>query len=83
MSTAERVTFTITAKLGTGWWDLPGARWLYTSEVAPLLGVSPKTVTRWANEKKLPCQRTLGGHHRFPEQEIQDLAARLTYRRTP
>ena len=30
-----------------------------------MLGVSPNTVTRWAREGRLPCQVTLGGHHRF------------------
>jgi excisionase family DNA binding protein len=50
---------------------------LFTSQVADLLHVSPKTVARWAKEGRLPCQRTLGGHRRFPEQGIRELAARL------
>jgi excisionase family DNA binding protein len=53
------------------------ATFLYPGEVAALLHVSPKTIARWAKDGKLPFQRTLGGHHRFPEREIRELAARL------
>ncbi len=52
-------------------------RYLLGSEVAELLHVSPKTVARWAKEGKLPCMRTLGGHRRYPEREIQELRDRL------
>jgi excisionase family DNA binding protein len=55
-------------------------KWLSSSEVAALLAVHGKTVTRWANQGKLPCMMTLGGHHRFPEREIKDLATRITHR---
>jgi excisionase family DNA binding protein len=50
---------------------------LLTSQVADLLHVSPKTVARWAKEGRLPFQRTLGGHRRYPEQAIRQLAASL------
>jgi excisionase family DNA binding protein len=36
--------------------------------------VSPKTVSRWATEGKLPFLRTLGGHRRYPASEIHQLA---------
>jgi excisionase family DNA binding protein len=49
--------------------------YLRTSQVANLLHVSPKTVSRWALEGKLPCLRTLGGHRRYPEAEIRQLLA--------
>jgi excisionase family DNA binding protein len=52
-------------------------RYLLTAEVADILHVSPKTVSRWAKEGKLPFMKTLGGHHRFPEAEIRELANRL------
>jgi excisionase family DNA binding protein len=39
---------------------------LFTSQVADLLHVSPKTVTRWAKKGRLPFQRTLGVHRRYP-----------------
>ena len=51
--------------------------YLRTAQVADLLYVSPKTVSRWAKEGKLPFLKTLGGHRRFPEAEIRELAAEL------
>ena len=50
---------------------------LRPAEVADLLSVSPKTVSRWAKEGKLPFLKTLGGHRRYPEAEIRDLAEGL------
>jgi len=51
--------------------------YLLVGEVAELLQVSTKTVCRWAMEGKLPFRRTLGGHRRYPEQAIRELAASL------
>ena len=48
--------------------------YLRTAEVADLLHVSPKTVSRWAKEGKLPFLKTLGGHRRYPEAKIRELA---------
>ncbi|HVM11166.1 MAG TPA: helix-turn-helix domain-containing protein [Actinomycetota bacterium] len=48
-----------------------------TAEVADMLHVSPKTVTRWAKDGKLPHSRTLGGHRRFPAEAIRRLAEQL------
>lgn len=42
-------------------------------EVADLFSVDPKTVTRWAKQGKLPCFKTLGGHRRYPREEIMRL----------
>jgi excisionase family DNA binding protein len=53
------------------------ATFLRSAEVAAILQVSPKTVARWAKEGRLPCQRTLGGHRRYPEPAIRELAASL------
>ena len=39
-------------------------------EVSILLGVDPKTVTRWAQAGKLDCIRTIGGHRRFKRSVI-------------
>jgi excisionase family DNA binding protein len=50
------------------------AEYLKTAEVADILHVSPKTVTRWAKDGKLPHSRTLGGHRRFPAQSIKKIA---------
>jgi excisionase family DNA binding protein len=52
--------------------------YLQTHEVAEILHVSPKTVARWAKDGKLPFQKTMGGHRRFPEAEIRALADELT-----
>ena len=51
--------------------------YLHPAEVADLLHVSPKTVSRWAKEGKLPFLKTLGGHRRYPEAEIRELANEL------
>jgi excisionase family DNA binding protein len=45
--------------------EAPG--YLLPAEVAELLSVSPKTVSRWAKEGKLPFMSTLGEHRRYPE----------------
>jgi excisionase family DNA binding protein len=55
--------------------DTPG--YLRTAEVADILHVSPKTVSRWAKEGKLPFLRTLGGHRRYPAAAIRQLAESL------
>ncbi|HUZ38832.1 MAG TPA: BldC family transcriptional regulator [Streptosporangiaceae bacterium] len=49
----------------------PDNRLLTPSEVAALFRVDPKTVTRWAQQGKLHSIRTLGGHRRYSEAEIQ------------
>ena len=51
--------------------------YLHTAQVADLLHVSPKTVSRWAKEGKLPFLKTLGGHRRYPEAEIRELVSEL------
>jgi excisionase family DNA binding protein len=51
--------------------------YLRTGEVAEILSVSPKTVSRWPKEGKLHFLKTLGGHRRYPEAEIRDLAEEL------
>jgi excisionase family DNA binding protein len=51
--------------------------YLRTAEVADILHVSPKTVSRWAKEGKLPFMKTLGGHRRYPEVQIRELVDEL------
>ncbi len=51
--------------------------YLLPKEVAALLHVSPKTVARWATLQKLPYVKTLGGHRRFPADQIEALVQRL------
>jgi excisionase family DNA binding protein len=43
------------------------------AEVAALLRVDPKTVTRWAQKGKLTTTRTPGGHRRFSTAEVRAL----------
>jgi excisionase family DNA binding protein len=57
-------------------------RYLHPAEVADLLHVSPKTVSRWAKEGKLPFLKTLGGHCRYPAAEIRQLVEELQVRPT-
>ena len=53
-------------------------RYLRSAQVAELLQVSPKTVSRWAQEGMLPYFRTLGGHRRYPDAEIRVLLETLS-----
>jgi excisionase family DNA binding protein len=53
------------------------ATFLRSAQVAEIFQVSPKTIARWAQHGRLPYQRTLGGHRRYPEQAIRELAASL------
>jgi excisionase family DNA binding protein len=55
--------------------DIPSYH--HTAEVADILHVSPKTVSRWAKEGKLPFLKTLGGHRRYPAADIRQLADEL------
>jgi len=56
--------------------------YLHTAEVAAILHVSPKTVSRWTKEGRLPFLKTLGGHRRYPETKIRELAAGNTFAAT-
>jgi DNA-binding transcriptional MerR regulator len=42
-------------------------------DVALRFGVSPQTVTRWANAEILPYVLTLGGQRRYPAYEVERL----------
>ena len=52
--------------------------YLTPGEAARMLHVSPKTVNRWANEGRLSCIVTLGGHRRFHRDEVARAAAKMT-----
>jgi excisionase family DNA binding protein len=51
--------------------------YLKPGEVADLFHVNVKTVNRWAKEGKLPHLRTLGGHRRYDEATVRELAESL------
>jgi excisionase family DNA binding protein len=57
--------------------DVVRPEFLTRPEVSKLLGVSPNTVTRWAREGRMPCQVTLGGHHRFGREAVEQLRKSL------
>ena len=48
-------------------------RLLTPGEVAVLVRVDPKTVTRWAAAGRISSIRTPGGHRRFRENEVRAL----------
>ena len=52
--------------------------YLTPGEAARMLHVSPKTVNRWANEGRLACIVTLGGHRRFHRDEVARAAEKMT-----
>lgn len=51
--------------------------YLAPGQAARILGVSPKTVVRWANDGRIPCLVTLGGHRRFRADVIAAVAASM------
>ena len=57
--------------------DSSNGVYIRTAEAAKMLRVSPKTVSRWAKQGKLPHVVTLGGHRRVPAEAIQRLASKL------
>ncbi len=48
---------------------------LRTGEVARRLRVPPRTVARWSRQGRLAAVRTLGGHRRYPQAEVDRLLA--------
>jgi excisionase family DNA binding protein len=51
--------------------------YLTPGQAARMLGVSPKTINRWANEGRIPCAMTLGGHRRFRADVIRAVATSM------
>ena len=45
--------------------DIAVERLLSLGDVAELSHVTPQTISRWAQQGRLPSLRTLGGHRRF------------------
>lgn len=56
-----------------------GSGLLTSTEVARILGVTPGSVKRWADQGILRCQRTAGRHRRFDRAEVD----RFLQRRQP
>ncbi len=53
--------------------------YLSTHEVAALINVTESTIKRWADEKLIPCHRTLGGHRKFLLQDVLRFADENAY----
>lgn len=51
--------------------------YLTPTQAARMLHVSPKTIARWADQGRLPCLVTLGGHRRFPRREVMAVARQM------
>ena len=49
---------------------------LTSTRVATILGVTPSTVKRWADEGTLPCIKTAGGHRRFNAKDVSSFQMR-------
>lgn len=52
---------------------------LSTQEVASLLSVTETTVKRWADDGKIRCSKTLGGHRKFSLRDIIQFAEKNSY----
>ena len=63
--------------------DADKSQYLTPSEVAEVLHVSPKTVSRWATLGLLPCLVTLGGHRRFLLRDVDEVFRQMTGERMP
>jgi excisionase family DNA binding protein len=48
-------------------------RWLTINEACSLLGVDQTTLRRWSDAGKIPVFRTMGGHRRYAEADVQEL----------
>lgn len=48
----------------------PEDDYITPGEAARRLHVSPKTINRWANEGRIACIVTLGGHRRFRREDV-------------
>jgi excisionase family DNA binding protein len=53
-------------------------RYMSAGEAAEYLHVSPKTIARWANERRIPCLVTLGGHRRFLRDDIETVFRKMS-----
>ncbi len=52
-----------------------GDEYLTTTQAARLLGVSPRTVSRWADEGRIAYLVTLGGHRRIARSVVEQTRA--------
>ena len=60
--------------------DDADVEYLTPGQVARMLHVSPKTVDRWADQGRIGCIVTLGGHRRFARGDVEEVVAAMTSR---
>jgi molybdopterin-binding protein len=60
---------------------MPQEKLFTPREVARVLGISYPTVKQWIYKKKLRTAKTVGGHHRVPESEIDKLLYKVREKR--
>jgi excisionase family DNA binding protein len=58
----------------------PEVEYLTPGQVARLLHVSPKTVNRWADQGRIGCIVTLGGHRRFARPDVTAVIEQMASR---
>jgi excisionase family DNA binding protein len=58
-----------------------GSPWLRLGEASRLLGITPGTLRRWADQGDVAAFVTPGGHRRFPRSAIESLMPRPRSRR--
>ena len=51
--------------------------WLGVGEASALLSVSPSTLRRWTQKELVPARTTAGGHRRYSQEAIEELARAL------
>ena len=51
---------------------------LSTNEAAELLNVGASTIKRWADEGRIQCVKTVGGHRRFPRSAVAEMLNEAT-----
>jgi excisionase family DNA binding protein len=56
-------------------------RFIGIGETSQILGASPGSVRRWADQGFLPSYRTPGGQRRFDRNEVEGLLERMAHRK--
>ena len=62
--------------------DEPEVEYLTPGQVSRMLHVSPKTVNRWADQGRIGCIVTLGGHRRFARDDVELVVEAMAARGT-
>lgn len=56
--------------------------YISTGRAAKMFGVNTKTIVRWAERGMLPYIKTLGGHYRFDQEDIEQLRQAMENRKS-